>query len=112
MALVSKFNFHVSLPVSFLKEGSYYIAYTPALDLSTSAKSFTKVRARFAEVVQIFFEELIEKGTLEEILAQQGWQKLEKQWVPPTLIAQETEEFAVPFTNQYAAHKPSPQKAI
>ena len=67
--MAKKLYFEVSLPVSILKEGKYFIAYTPALDLSTSGKTFAEVKERFGEVVQIFFEELLEKGTLEEVLA-------------------------------------------
>lgn len=76
----------VSLPVPILKEGKYYIAYSPVLDLSTSAKTFDGAKKRFGEVVQIFFEELSEKGTTDEILTGLGWQKMEKKWSPPVEI--------------------------
>lgn len=65
-------NLELSLPVSVLKEGKYFIAYSPALDLSTSGKSFTEAKNRFGEAVQIFFEELLEKGTLNEVLVELG----------------------------------------
>lgn len=57
----TKMNFDFSLPVTILKEGKYFVAYTPALDLSTSAESFDEVKKRFGEVVHIFLNELIEK---------------------------------------------------
>lgn len=71
MVKVKRLHLEVSLPVSILKEGKYFIAYSPALDLSTSAKSFEEAKKRFEEVVPIFFEELLEKGTVEEVLCRQ-----------------------------------------
>lgn len=97
MAKAKKLRF-VSLPVSFLKEGKYFVAYSHALDLSTSGKSFDEVKRRFDEVVQIFFEELFEKGTIEETLSDLGWQRVQKDWTPPVVIAQEAESFSVPFS--------------
>lgn len=97
MAKAKKLGF-ISLPVSILKEGKYFIAYSPALDLSTSGKSFGEVKKRFEEVVQIFFEELFEKGTEEEVLSDLGWQKVQKEWVPPIVVAQESENFRIPLS--------------
>ena len=36
----------VQLPVSIFREDKHYIAYTPVLDLSTSAKSYEEVKKR------------------------------------------------------------------
>lgn len=66
MVKTKKLHWEISLPVSILKEGKYFIAYTPALDLSTSGKSFDEVKKRFGEVVQIFFEEFSEKGSFKQ----------------------------------------------
>lgn len=85
-----------SLPVSILKEGSYFVAYTPALDISTSASTFEGVNKRFGELVQIFFEELSQKGTTEKVLSELGWQKIEKKWSPPVVVASESQEFTIP----------------
>lgn len=87
-----------SLPVSILKEGKYYIAYSPVLDLSTSGKSFEETKRRFEEVVEIFFEELLEKGTVDKVLSELGWQKAEKTWSPPVVVAHETESFRLPLS--------------
>ena len=53
-----------SLPVTFLREGDQFVAYTPALDLSTSGDTFEQAKKRFSEVVGIFFEECLNMGTL------------------------------------------------
>ncbi len=76
------------LSVSILKEGKRYIAYTPTLDLSTSGKTYEEARKRFEEIVTIFFEELVKKGTLEEVLLGLGWNKLQAKWNPPIVVSQ------------------------
>lgn len=77
------------LPVSIIREGKKYVAYTPALDLSTSANTFEKAKKRFGELVNIFFDELINKGTLEDVLMNLGWKKIQKEWSPPMVISQD-----------------------
>lgn len=98
MANKRKVDIKISLPVSFLKEGKYFIAYTPVLDLSTSGKTFEETKKRFIEVVQIFFEELLEKRTLNEVLLDLGWQKIKNQWAPPAVIFHGSESFNVPLS--------------
>lgn len=82
-------NLHLSLPVTILKEKGRFVAYTPALDLSTSGKSYKEVKARFDELVALFIEELIKQGTLEEVLKEQGWTKVQKKWQSPVVVGQE-----------------------
>ncbi len=87
---------NLQLPISVFKENKQFVAYTPVLDLSTSGNNYKQVKKRFNEVVVIFFEELVKKGTLDEVLESLGWQKVKKQWVPPTLISQESEKIQLP----------------
>ena len=61
-------------------------AYT-ALDLSTSASTYKKAQTRFSEIVEIFFEELSEMGTLDVVLKDLGWQKIKSNWQPPVVIS-------------------------
>jgi len=91
-----KVMLEVSLPVSILREGKKFIAYTPALDLSTSANTYEKVRERFNEIVNIFFEELIKKGTLEDVLRDLGWRRVRRKWSPPVVVSQESQIVRVP----------------
>lgn len=86
-----KTNLQFKLSVSMLREGKRFIAYTPTLDLSTSGKSYKEAKKRFMEIVNIFFEELVKKGTLEEVLRDLGWKKSQRKWVPPIVISQESE---------------------
>lgn len=89
-------NLKFNLPVDILREGKKFVAHSPVLDLSTSGDSFEQVSQRFIEITQIFFEEIIKKGTVDEVLSDLGWQKKTDQWQPPILIAQQSESINIP----------------
>lgn len=95
---MKKGDFQTSLPVTFLREGDQFVAYTPALDLSTSGDTFEQAQKRFNEIVQIFFEECFSMGTLNDVLADLGWKKGNSQWSPPTVVAQDTQKVNVPLS--------------
>lgn len=95
---MKKINFQASLPVTFLREGKQFVAYTPALDLSTSGNTFEQAKKRFSEIVGIFFEECLNMGTLESVLSDLGWNKQNSEWNPPTVVAQDTQMFNVPMS--------------
>lgn len=85
----------VNLPVSILREGKRFVAYTPALDLSTSGTSYQEVKMRFREAVEIFFQEIVRKGTFVEILNNLGWEKMRTGWMPPVVIAHDFQTIQV-----------------
>jgi predicted RNase H-like HicB family nuclease len=85
----------VNLPVSILKEGDKFVAYTPALDISTSGKTAKEAQRRFDELVGIFFEELIEMETLDEVLRGLGWVRKQAKWAPPVLVSQTSQLVSV-----------------
>lgn len=84
-----------SLPVSILKEDNVFIAYTPALDLSTCGDTYEEAKERFSEIVNIFFEEVTKKGTLEDVLLDLGWKKVQSHWNPPVVVSQESQSMTV-----------------
>ena len=77
----------ISLPVTIFKEGKSYVAYSPALDLSTCASTYEKAQTNFSEIVEIFIEELVEMGTLDAVLRELGWQKIKSNWQPPVVVS-------------------------
>src|SRR3990167_7967812 len=91
-------NFEVNLPVAIFKEGNTFIAHSSVLDLSTSANTFEKAQKRFVEAVEIFFEELVDMGTLDEVLSNLGWQKIQKRWTPPIQVSQGLQRVTIPLT--------------
>jgi len=72
-----------NLSVLITKQGKSFVAYSPVLDLSTVGKTEMKAKKMFVEAVSLFFEELIERNTLNEVLVDLGWQKVKKVWNPP-----------------------------
>lgn len=90
----------VKLPVSFLKEGNKFIAYTPALDISTCGDTFSQAKKRFEQLVRIFLKETIKMGTLEDVLRDCGWRKITHpthRWIPPIVIGQEEQAIQIPI---------------
>lgn len=85
----------LNLSVSIFEEGSTFVAYTPALDVSTYADSLPEVKRNFDQLIRIFFEELERKGTTEEVLSSLGWQKVNQSWNPPTEVEHLTQSFQV-----------------
>ncbi len=76
-----------SLPVMITKQGKRFVAYTPALDISTSGKSERDVKSKFEELAHLFLEEVAEAGTANDVLSELGWKKVEKRWTPPKVIS-------------------------
>lgn len=81
-----KSDFSCSLPVTIFREGKAFVAYTPALDLSTAGKTEAQARRMFAEAIEAFFEELIEMGTVESALKELGWTKRHGAMQPPKVV--------------------------
>jgi len=78
----------LDLSVSFEKEGDYFVAYCPALELSSYGKSEASAKKSFDEALEIFIEETVRKGTLLKILLELGWtlrQKPSVLYKPPTI---------------------------
>lgn len=76
----------LQIPVSITKDGSVFVAYTPALDLSTYGSTEHEAKKSFSEIVEIFFEEFIdEPRALEEVLGSLGWKKQKNNWEPPVV---------------------------
>lgn len=87
----------VKLSLSIFREGKIYVAFSPALDISTAGKSATEAKKNFDELVQIFFEETEKHGTTEDALLSLGWEKLKsKEWHPPVEVERTTTRVAVP----------------
>ena len=93
---MAKMALQFQLPVSFIKEKKRFVAYTPVLDLSTSGKTLGEAKRRFEEASVLFFEEILRKGTFDEILDELGWQKVKKEWKPPVIVSQQSKTISVP----------------
>jgi predicted RNase H-like HicB family nuclease len=95
---MAKMQVNFNLPVMVLKEGDVFVAYSPAIDISTVGETFEKAQSQFEEAVQIFFEEITENNTLEEALFELGWQKKDNVITPPVMISNQTLPFSFEST--------------
>ncbi len=89
----------INVPVLFIKENKKITAFCPVLDIATCGKDIDEAKRRFEELIKIFFEELSEMGTLEDVLLESGWRKIGKKevrWMPPEIVGTITEEIKVP----------------
>lgn len=85
-----------SLPIIISREGKHYVAYCPALDLSTVGKTEADAKRMFHEAAELFFEELVAMGTLDKALSDLGWQKDKKTHRPPAIIRRATMRVKTP----------------
>jgi predicted RNase H-like HicB family nuclease len=84
-------HIQMELPVIIIREAEQFVAYSPVLELCTSGDSIESAKKNFEEMVDIFFDEIIEAGTLAEVLSDLGWEKENHNWMPPEIIAQPTQ---------------------
>ena len=92
-------NYRVEVPFDIFKENGQFVAYCPVLDLSTSGRTFEQVQERFSEALNILIEDLVEQGTLNEVLGSHGWKKVSKprpHWTPPKLVSSTAQEASIP----------------
>lgn len=63
----------INVEVFIVKEGKYFTAYSPALEISGYGNSVENAKTSFKTEVQIFLEETHKRGTLEKYLLKNGW---------------------------------------
>lgn len=81
------------LPVVYFREGEAFVAFSPAIDLSSYGGSFEEAKKNFREALDMLLEDLIKKDALEEVLAECGWERIERpsvHWIPPAYVGQES----------------------
>ena len=86
-----------NLPVTILREGKRFVAYSPALELSTSGLTFAQAQNRFIEAAQLFFEEINARGTTSAALEELGWEKIKHKWHAPNLVSQTVKTIRIPI---------------
>lgn len=96
---MTKKRFTVGLQVTFFREGEMFVAFCPALDLSTCGPTFDAAKANFQEALVIFFEECVRHDTTDRALDELGWHKTtgkSPQWQPPIRVGEEVIPVEVP----------------
>ena len=75
----------MNLPVQIIKEGRVFVAYCPVLDIATQGDTYEEAQKMFNELVRVFIDGLIERGTFEKVFLDLGWKKAYrgKRWELP-----------------------------
>ena len=85
----------VAVDVFLAKDGKFWIAYCPALNLSSYGDTKEDAKQAFDEAVHIFIKDTKAKGTLEKVLLGLGW-TLQQQprpiYDPPTYTQNQVRE--------------------
>ncbi|MBI4668224.1 MAG: hypothetical protein HY747_03410 [Elusimicrobia bacterium] len=88
-----KLKLNGNLPIDVLREGNAFIAYCPVLDLPAAGKTYEDALKKFDLICAAFVEEMAKAGTLENYLAEMGWAKSRKEWIPPVLVGHSEKPF-------------------
>ena len=91
-----KVKLDINLEYFILKEGDVFAAYCPALNLATQGDTYKEACNAFDEALQIFIKEVMEMGTLNEVLQENGWVRTDKHWVPPMVVGQSSKRVQIP----------------
>ncbi len=69
------------------REAGTYVAYVPALDLSSCGATAEEARRNIRDAVRGFLATSTELGTLEEILTEAGYRREGDRWIPPEFVS-------------------------
>lgn len=78
----------VQVDVVLLKDGKYYVALCPSLNVSSYGQTQKEAKQAFDEALKIFISETDKKGNLEKELLKYGWvlqQQPKLSYTPPKL---------------------------
>ncbi len=76
-------EYRFKLEFLIFQEDGAYIAYCPALDISSSGESFNEAVGNFYEMFQLYVECCIENNTLHDDLLAHGWVVEKEDVLPP-----------------------------
>jgi len=76
-----------SFDTHIFKEGDTYVAYVPALDLSSCGATDDEARHNIRDAVRGFLATGAEMGTLSDILEEAGYEPEGDGWRPPEFVS-------------------------
>jgi predicted RNase H-like HicB family nuclease len=76
-----------SFVTNIFKEGDTYVAYVPALDLSSCGATDEEARRNIRDAVRGFIETSADMGTLDEILEEAGYEQEDEGWKAPEFVS-------------------------
>lgn len=86
---------NISIKIEIFKEGDVYTALSPELNISSFGETIDEVKASIKEAVEAFIEECALMGTLEEVLEESGFIKVNDLWILRKPVAEEELALAI-----------------
>ena len=78
---------NLSFTVHLFREGDTYVTHVPELDVSSCGETQEKARANIKDAVRGFLEAAEDnKGILDEILEEAGYQRIGAEWKGPEFV--------------------------
>jgi predicted RNase H-like HicB family nuclease len=76
-----------SFDTHIFKEGDAYVAYVPALDVSSCGATDEEARRNIRDAVRGFLAASADMGTLDEILREAGYHREGEAWHAPEFVS-------------------------
>jgi len=70
----------ISLKIEIFKEGDMYVALSPELNVSSFGETVEDAKRSIKEALEAFIEECERMGTLEDILEESGFLRVNDSW--------------------------------
>jgi len=86
---------NISVRIEIFKDGDVYSALSPELNVSSYGDTIEEARESLKEAVDAFIEECRNMGTLEDVLEESGFHKINESWKLKKPVIEENYTFAV-----------------
>jgi len=86
---------NILIRIEIFKEGNVYVALAPELNVSSFGETIEDTKKSIKEAIEAFIEECDRMGTLEDVLEESGFSKVNDLWKPRKPLKKE--ELALTF---------------
>ncbi len=86
---------NLNIKVEVFREDDLYVALCPSLNVSSYGESVEEAKESLIEAVEAFVEECLDMDTLEDVLEESGFIKINNIWQPRQAIKEESLALAI-----------------
>jgi predicted RNase H-like HicB family nuclease len=86
---------NISIRVEIFKEDDVYVALSPELNVSSFGETIDEAKVSIREAIEGFLQECQEMGSLNEVLEESGFLRVENNWQSRIPVAEENLALAV-----------------
>jgi predicted RNase H-like HicB family nuclease len=86
---------NISIRVEIFKEDDVYVALSPELNVSSFGETIDEAKISIREAIEGFLQECQEMGSLNEVLEESGFLRVENNWQSRIPVAEENLALAV-----------------